>query len=218
MNASLSVPKQIELVFDTVYLVSAAVTGIYLITASQSSAGLLWGIMAVTLAGGDAFHLLPRMAAAYTGNTPRFLPAMGIGKLITSMTMTLFYLLLWHCGLLLFSLTLPVQTAVLYLLAGIRILLCLLPQNRWKQGGSDNTFGIYRNIPFVIMGLLVIWLYFRFAGPFPAVDTVWIAVLVSFSCYLPVVLWAGRFPKVGMLMLPKTCAYLWIIAVGISIF
>jgi hypothetical protein len=44
----------------------------------------------------------------------------------------------------------------------------------------------------------------------------WLAVLISFSFYIPVVLWADVNPLIGMLMLPKTCAYVWLMWMGFS--
>ena len=31
----------------------------------------------------------------------------------------------------------------------------------------------------------------------------WLTVVLSFACYIPVVLFAGAIPMVGMLMIPK---------------
>jgi hypothetical protein len=42
----------------------------------------------------------------------------------------------------------------------------------------------------------------------------WLAVTVSFGFYIPVVLWADVYPILGMLMLPKTCAYVWMVVMG----
>lgn len=42
----------------------------------------------------------------------------------------------------------------------------------------------------------------------------WLAVVISFACYIPVVLFADIVPMVGMLMIPKTCAYVWIVLIG----
>ena len=39
----------------------------------------------------------------------------------------------------------------------------------------------------------------------------WLAVLLSFLFYFPVVLWAQAVPLIGMMMLPKTCMYIWMI-------
>ena len=41
-----------------------------------------------------------------------------------------------------------------------------------------------------------------------------IAVALSFGFYLPVVLFSGIVPIVGILMIPKTLAYVWVIWMG----
>lgn len=56
--------------------------------------------MAVILGCGDAFHLVPRAVALCTTGLADYTAALGIGKLVTSVTMTLFYVLLyyvWRC-------------------------------------------------------------------------------------------------------------------------
>ena len=42
----------------------------------------------------------------------------------------------------------------------------------------------------------------------------WLTILLSFGFYIPVVLWADVNPLIGMLMIPKTCAYVWTILIG----
>lgn len=42
----------------------------------------------------------------------------------------------------------------------------------------------------------------------------WLAITHSFAFYIPVILWAGAAPLVGMLMIPKTCAYVWVVVMG----
>ena len=39
----------------------------------------------------------------------------------------------------------------------------------------------------------------------------WLAITLSFLFYIPVVLFAQTMPMIGMLMLPKTCMYVWMI-------
>ena len=41
-----------------------------------------------------------------------------------------------------------------------------------------------------------------------------LAVILSFGFYLPVVLFSGIAPAVGVLMIPKTLAYVWIVLMG----
>ena len=42
----------------------------------------------------------------------------------------------------------------------------------------------------------------------------WLAIVLSFAFYIPVVLFSGVFPPIGALMIPKTCAYVWIVWMG----
>ena len=42
----------------------------------------------------------------------------------------------------------------------------------------------------------------------------WLTIVLSFGFYIPVVLWADAVPMIGMLMIPKTCAYVWTVLIG----
>ncbi|MCQ2575799.1 MAG: hypothetical protein MJ162_03575 [Treponema sp.] len=100
----------------------------------------------------------------------------------------------------------------LWLLALIRIALCLFPQNDWT-GAAPVIWGIYRNIPFTVMGIIMIVLYFMNRKD-DIFRWMWLAITLSFAFYLTVVLWADVHPMIGMLMLPKTCMYIWIVMMG----
>ena len=81
-----------ETLFDVVYLVLVVAVGIKMIRESKDNKQFrLFGIMAVTLGCGDAFHLVPRAYALCTTGLENFAPALGIGKFITSITMTVLY-------------------------------------------------------------------------------------------------------------------------------
>lgn len=208
-------PKKMELLFDALYLLTVIILSLYFLSIPNNRIVNSWGIMALILGLGDACHLLPRMGAILFEKSRDFFFPMAIGKLIASITMTIFYLLLWQIGLIIFSLTLPKLTLVLYFLAGLRIILCLLPQNRWTDSSPSYTWSIYRNIPFIIQGGIVLSLYFIFGSTaFSPLNYLWFAILLSFAFYIPVVLLSHKYPNVGMLMLPKSCAYIWIIAMG----
>lgn len=43
------------------------------------------------------------------------------------------------------------------------------------------------------------------------------AIIISFGCYIPVTLLSKKMPKVGLLMIPKTCAYIWVIVMGLQL-
>ena len=42
----------------------------------------------------------------------------------------------------------------------------------------------------------------------------WLTIALSFGFYIPVVLWSDLYPVVGILMIPKTCAYVWAVLTG----
>ena len=209
-----------ETLFDTVYLISVITIGIVMIRRCKGERQFrLFGWMAVVLGAGDAFHLVPRALALCSTGLDHYTAALGIGKLITSVTMTIFYVLLYYV----WRLRYQVQgrkglTAAVYGLAGLRILLCLLPQNQWLSAEAPLSWGIYRNIPFALLGLLVILLFYRSAKEQKdrAFRWMWLTIVLSFGFYIPVVLWADAVPMIGMLMIPKTCAYVWTVLIGYS--
>ena len=131
--------------------------------------------------------------------------------------MTIFYVLIYYVWRERYNITGHKNLTVLvYLLAGIRIALCMMPQNQWTVANPPLSWGIYRNIPFALLGLLIIVLYFRSAKEQNerAFRWMWLTIVLSFGCYLPVVLFAETIPVMGALMIPKTCAYLWAVVIG----
>lgn len=207
-----------ETLFDVVYLVTVITLGILMIRSSKGKKQyFLFGVMAVTLGCGDAFHLVPRAIALCTTGLENYTAALGIGKLITSVTMTLFYVLLYYVWRFRYQVDGKKNvTAAVWVLAVCRIVLCFMPQNAWTGSNPPLSWGIYRNIPFTILGVLVVVLFYKSAKdtqdqPF---RFLWLAVVISFACYIPVVLFADTIPPVGMLMIPKTCAYVWVVLIG----
>ena len=205
-----------ETLFDIVYLITVIALGIGMIRGNRGRRQyLLYGVMAVTLGCGDAFHLVPRTVALCTTGLADYTAALGIGKLVTSVTMTLFYVLLYYVWRARYQVAgQNGLTASVWVLALVRIALCLLPQNAWTSAAPPLSWGIWRNIPFVILGALIVVLYYRSARQDRAFRLLWLAVVVSFGCYIPVVLFADTVPPVGMLMIPKTCAYVWAVVIG----
>lgn len=208
----------VETLFDAVYLISVITIGILMIKKSQGRKQYqLFGLMAVLLGAGDAFHLVPRAVALCTTGLENYTVALGLGKFITSITMTIFYMLLYYV----WRTRYEVQgkenvTAAVYLLAGLRIALCLFPQNAWLSAEAPLSWGIYRNIPFALLGLLIIVLFYKSAKERNDKEFrwMWLTIVLSFGFYIPVVLWADVMPMIGMLMIPKTCAYVWTVVIG----
>lgn len=85
-----------ETAFDTIYLSFAIIEGIYMLIKGKGSLSKKVGLMSLLLGAGDAFHLVPRAYSLWTDGLEANAAALGIGKLITSVTMTVFYLLLFY--------------------------------------------------------------------------------------------------------------------------
>ena len=177
----------------------------------------LFGVMAVVLGAGDSFHLVPRALALCTTGLENYTVPLGLGKWITSITMTIFYVILYYVWRQRYQIKgRNGITAAVYILAGLRIILCMMPQNEWLSTSAPLSWGIWRNIPFALLGLLIIVLFYRSAGERNdrAFRWMWLTIVLSFGFYIPVVLWADAMPMVGMLMIPKTCAYVWTVLIG----
>lgn len=208
----------IELGFDLIYLILGFIISILIFIKGNIKIKNLAGIMGMILIFGDSFHLIPRMKKILSKENKSFQKSLGIGKLITSITMTIFYLFLWHIGIKLFKIENNlIFTRIIYILAIIRIVLCLIPQNKWTEKNPPVKWGIIRNIPFTLEGIMVIIIYFINRNIFLEIKFMWLAILLSFAFYIPVVLFSNKKPMVGMLMLPKTIMYLWILWILLSI-
>ena len=226
-----------ESVFCVGYLIFAVIAG--LVFVRRVLAGdvppELWiscAVMTFLLGAGDAFHLVPRILINVRGEADSGPAAdrqafwLGLGNLISSVTMTLFYIVFFFAVHFLAD---RYETDVISSAAGVwndwllrmmvvlailRILLCPHPGNNWFRRGGSQNWGILRNIPFVGIGILtVINLLAKrrmFPGPYLLLA---VLVVVSFICYMLVVLYAKKKPMMGMMMIPKTICYIWIIGV-----
>lgn len=204
--------------FDIVYLVTVLTLGIRMLRECGGRAQFrLFGAMAVVLGAGDAFHLVPRAVALCTTGLENYTVALGAGKWITSITMTVFYVLLYYVWRLRYAVSgRRGLTALVWVLAALRVGLCMMPQNRWLSADSPLIWGIWRNLPFAALGIVIILLFYRSAREYgdKAFRWMWLTIVLSFAFYIPVVLWADAVPMIGMLMIPKTCAYVWTVVIG----
>ncbi|MGN0905653.1 MAG: hypothetical protein ACI4NM_00770 [Bullifex sp.] len=206
-----------ETAFDAVYLTFALVTGIILLVRGRSYVRL-FGAMALVLAAGDSFHLIPRCYALFTDGLAAHRALLGTGKLITSVTMTLFYIILYYIWMKRYGKGTEKLTLTMWVLAALRIILCLFPQNGWTSPDPSLFWGILRNIPFAAIGIILIVLFQKTVGTDDPLRHMGLAIALSFGFYIPVVLFADVFPAVGMLMIPKTLAYVWVVVMGIKLY
>ena len=196
--------------FDILYLVLVILWGVQIMKNARNKTERLMGTSALVLGCGDAFHLVPRVLNYFV--QADFTAALGIGKLVTSITMTLFYVLVYYIWLGYYHKPENKKmTCLLWVLAALRVIICLFPQNGWLTNEGGVLWGVLRNIPFVALGCLVIVLYWQTRLEARRFRFVWLYVTLSFLFYLPVAVGASLVPMMGMLMLPKTICYLFLV-------
>ena len=162
-NYKPQIPDVMEAIFDAAYLIFDLIAAMLFFIFSQGKTlFILYGILTLTLCGGDAFHLVPRIIRAVRGSNDKIKRQLGIGLQVSSITMTVFYILLMYI---------------------------------WKFTFPE------LEIPVILEA--VIWIS--------------AAIIISFGCYLPVTLLSKSRPRVGLLMIPKTCAYMWVIIMGLQL-
>jgi hypothetical protein len=133
----------------------------------------------------------------------------GLGALSTAVTVTFFYvfmLLIWQRR---FNTPLGRLGILLMTAAAVRLIVMVFPQNQWNNSVPPWNWSMIRNVPLMIQGLGVAYLILRDAGEAQDRILQWmgIMVLVSFGFYTPVILFVQQAPMLGMLMIPKTMAY-----------
>ena len=141
-------PDIMEAIFDAGYLIFDLVAAILFFTyAKGNTLFILYGILTLTLCGGDAFHLVPRIIRAARGTNDRIKKQLGIGLQISSITMTVFYIILLYVWKLTFpELNAPAAVeAMIWISAIIRIVVCFLPQNNWCTDDGNIKFYILIN-------------------------------------------------------------------------
>jgi hypothetical protein len=172
------------------------------------------------LAIGDTAHVGLRVLAHALGGPDKTITWLGttmrltgLGDVATSITVTLFYVLMLTIWRLRFGKAYGWFGSLLMVTAGVRLFMLALPFNEWGGAIAPLPWSVYRNIPLVLQGLGVAFLILRDAAANGDRAFRWIGfmILVSYACYAPVILFVAQVPLLGMLMIPKTLAY---VAVG----
>lgn len=205
-----------ETIFEIIYLLFALCSGLYILFKSKGRLDyILLGSAILLLGIGDAFHLLPRMIALNTTGLDNYKVELGLGKLITSITMTFFYVIMYIFLIVRYKKQPPLYVTFIYaFLFLIRIILVALPYNNWF-GDSPYIWNIIRNIPFVLMGIIFIILSYVYQKEDRYYRWMWLIVIFSFIFYLITALGASFVSILGLMMLPKTICYMVIFVLGI---
>lgn len=155
-------PQMGEAVFCAAYLLFDLVAAvIFFAKADGVRALVLFGALTLVLGGGDAFHLVPRIVKAFGGDSPRVEWWSGLGLMVSSITMTVFYLLLFYVWRAIFpGMAYPAfLPVVIWATAAVRVVLCLFPQNNWFRPEGNPAWAVWRNLPFAATGLCLAALF-----------------------------------------------------------
>ena len=216
----------IEIIFNVTYLI--VVWGLVIamlrrrsyipVTEKRLTNLFIWAFGLLAL--GDTGHVGFRVLAFVLGGLEKTvniadiqLGLVGLGALSTGITITLFYvimLMIWKDR---FLKPYGWFGYMLFIIAGIRLLLMIPSQNQWNNVEPPMPWGIYRNIPLIFLGLGVAFLMVRDSLGIRDRTFTWIGglILISYALYIPVILFVRELPEIGMLMIPKTLAY---VAIG----
>ncbi len=211
--------KYFESFFDVLYLISVITVSVMIIRngiQKQNKAAILFGVMGFLLGFGDSFHLVPRIIGHLTTGLENYKTALGIGKLITGTTMTIFYYIIYRYYVLLTNKKSKSVHITIISLMILRFILLALPGNDWINNGTSLFYGVLRNVPFAIIGGIIVTLFLK-AGDKDVNRQFYqmgIWIIVSFVCYIIVVVGSGAIPVLGAFMMPKTVAYFIIVFTG----
>ncbi len=217
----------VEIVFNSAYLVTVWVLVAVMFFRRDTLDERAWCVAKPVmqafflLALGDTGHVGFRNLAYALGSLEAQvsilgldLSLVGMGAMSTAFTVTGFYMLMVKVWRERFDKKYTDFALFLLAMGIFRFVLMLWPQNEWNHLVPPRPWSLFRNIPLTIQGLGVTYLILRDANAEEDRPFRWIGIfiLVSYACYLPVILWVQRLPLLGMLMIPKTLAYL---AIGV---
>lgn len=214
---------QVEIVFNLFYLV--AIWGIVIalfrrrgrLTGSRRRLAELFAIAFAFLALGDTAHVGFRVWAYALGGLEseitlagRTISLVGAGAAATAVTVTVFYIVMVEIWRFRYNRRYGLFEYLLLIVGATRIFMLTFAINEWWRVVPRQPWSTIRNIPLMILGLGVAFLILRDAAANQDRTFQWIgiSILVSFGFYLPVILWVQQAPMLGMLMIPKTLAYL----------
>lgn len=133
----------------------------------------------------------------------------GLGALATAYTVTIFYMLVLMIWQKRYGKPYGWFGGLLWAAGVFRLIIMLFPGNDWNSTVPPQTWSLIRNVPLMIQGFGVAYLILRDALVVKDRPFIWVGImiLVSYGFYLPVILFVRQMPMIGMLMIPKTLAY-----------
>lgn len=216
----------LEIIFDVLYLGTIWAIVVYMfikrenLNEGSKQIGLLFLLAFFLLALGDTGHVGFRVIAYATGGLEENPVLVGLGALATAVTVTGFYMIVAEIWRLRFNKYRGIIWWVLMAVGIIRLAIMIPSANDWGSVVPPYGWSLARNIPLMIQGLVVAVLLLmdgkKSNDSFSR--NISIMIFVSYACYTPVILFVQKVPMIGMLMIPKTLAYVMVAFIALKLF
>ena len=209
-----SKPSSFETLCDILYLLIMIALSVNLLLKDgfgnpESRTYHLAGFMAVILILGDSFRFIPRITSFFIKDSDNVELVQDKGKIISSIVITFFYVFLWSLGIIIFSAQISVfYTILVYILAVIRIVLCLISQ----KYSRDSLWDIYRNLPFVFLVFVVGLLFFFYRYKIFSLVYAWVAIYFSLIFSMVVLFLSTKTERVGFWVIMRNLSLIWLIS------
>ena len=209
-----SKPSSFETLCDILYLLIMIALSVNLLLKDgfgnpESRTYHLAGFMVVILILGDSFRFIPRITSFFIKDSDNVELVQDKGKIISSIVITFFYVFLWSLGIIIFSAQISVfYTILVYILAVIRIVLCLISQKYSK----DSLWDIYRNLPFVFLVFVVGLLFFFYRYKIFSLVYAWVAIYFSLIFSMVVLFLSTKTERVGFWVIMRNLSLIWLIS------
>lgn len=159
---------------------------------------------------GDIFHVGFPVFISISGLVVVYDSIANVGALLTAITITMFYMIfvdIWRVNFI------KEKNLTYYLLLTtglVRLIILIIPQSRLENIILPIEWHLIRNIPLLILGLAIAFLMYWNGNMIndTRFKSISYTIFSSFAFYLPVILFASRIPSLGMLMIPKSVAYI----------
>ena len=207
--------QSVEIGFDVLYLIT--IWGlVYLMYQKRENLipknqqiGNLFMAAFFLLALGDTGHVGFRVLAYATGGLEANPNLVGIGALATAVTVTFFYMIVAEIWRLRFEKTRNLAWWILMLVGIMRLIIMIPLGNSWGSVVPPFNWSMARNIPLMIqgIGIAVLMLMSAVERKDQFSRNISYMIFVSYLCYMPVIFFVQKVPLLGMLMMPKTLAY-----------
>ncbi len=221
-----SVLLWMEVIFDLLYLstiwifVALMIKNRSNLVADNKQIGKLFIFAFFLLALGDTGHVGFRVLAYGLGGLEKNPVLVGSGALATAVTVTFFYMLIVEIWRLRFNRKKGLIWWTLIVIGILRFGIMTFPQNQWGNVVPPYGFSLFRNIPLMIqgVGIAILMLVDSLKYNDKFVKMISIMIFISYLCYTPVILFIQKIPMLGMLMMPKTLAYVAVAIIAYSLF